>query len=150
MAPMPPPGVAGSRKGKTTHDGALFACTSDRTSDKDPAALVKKNGEACAAAAKMKPLGAPLHGSAGDKDGAQEHKLRVEAGKCYRVYFATDESVRDAVAILRDSAGDVVAESPGVALPQDGAICFSTGDEVSLLIAVGAGKGAYAAQVWSN
>ena len=36
------------------------------------------------------------------------------------------------------------------ALPDDGAICFTASDDVSLLVGIGAGKGAYAAQVWSN
>jgi hypothetical protein len=98
----------------------------------------------------MHAVGAPLRGQQGDKDAHQEHKFRAEANKCYRVYFGTDESVRDAVLVLRDSAGDLVAESPAAALPEDGALCFTTADEVTLLVSVGAGKGAYVAQVWSD
>lgn len=75
---------------------------------------------------------------------------RVEANKCYRIVFATDENVHDAVVVMRDSAGDVVAESTGTALPEDGAVCFKASDEVTPLVGVGSGKGAYAAQVWSN
>lgn len=74
----------------------------------------------------------------------------MEANKCYRIVFATDENVHDAVVVMRDSAGDVVAESAGAALPEDGAVCFKASDEVTLLVGVGSGKGAYAAQVWSN
>jgi hypothetical protein len=29
-------------------------------------------------------------------------------------------------------------------------MCFTTADEVTLLLGVGSGKGAYAAQVWSE
>lgn len=151
MATMPPPGVAGSKKAKKKSDGALFACGGGaKPTAKDPADLVKRVGEGCAAAAKMKPLGAVLRGTQADKDAHQEHKVRVEANKCYRVYFATDEGAKDAVVVMRDSAGDVVAESPAVAMPDDGAVCFTSADEVSLLVAIGAGKATYALQVWAE
>jgi hypothetical protein len=151
MASMPPPGVTGSKKAKKKTDAALYTCgAATKPSGKDPADLVKRIGEACAAASKMKPSGALVRGQQGEKDAHQEHKLRVDANKCYRVYFATDEGVREAVVVVRDSAGDVVAEAPSPAVPEDGAMCFTSADDVSLLVAVGAGKGAYAMQVWSD
>ena len=151
LAKMPPAGVAGSKKATRKTDPALYACGGGaKPSAKDPADLVKRLGEACVAAAKMKPVGVMIRAQQADRDAHQEHKVRVEANKCYRVVFATDENVRDAVVVMRDSAGDVVAESPGAALPEDGALCFTTGDEVTLMVGIGAGKGAYAAQVWSN
>lgn len=151
MAPMPPPGVVGSKKAKKRADGALFSCgAGQRPSAKDPADLVKRIGEGCASAAKMKPVGTLIRGTQADKDTHQEHKVRVEANKCYRVYFATEENVKDAVLVARDSAGDMVAESAGAALPVDGAVCFTAADEITLMVAIGAGKGAYAAQVWSD
>lgn len=151
LAAMPPPGVAGSKKAKKKTDGALFACGGGaKATAKDPADLVKRLGEACASAAKMKPVGPMIRGQQADRDAHQEHKLRVEANKCYRVVFATDESARDAVVVMRDSAGDMVAESAGAALPEDGSVCFTTADEITLMVGVGAGKGSYAAQVWSD
>jgi hypothetical protein len=151
LAAMPPPGVTGSKKAKKKSDPALFTCGGGaKPIAKDPADLVKRLGESCAAAAKMKPVGPMIRAQQADRDAHQEHKLRVEANKCYRVVFATDENVHDAVVVMRDSAGDVVAESAGAALPEDGAVCFTAADEVTLLIGIGAGKGAYAAQVWSN
>ena len=152
MAQMPPPGAAGSKKAKKKSDGNLFSCGGGaKPVAKDPADLVKRLGESCAAASKMKPMGAAFKGTQSDKDAHAEHKFRVEANKCYRVYFATDEGVKDAVALVRDSAGDMVADSNGnAAIPHDGAMCFTQADEVTLLIGVGSGKGAYAAQVWSD
>ena len=151
LAPMPPPGVAGSKKAKKKTDASLYACGGGaKPIAKDPAELVKRLGESCSAVAKMKPLGAMIRAQQADKDAHQEHKVRVEANKCYRVVFATDENVKDAVVVMRDSAGDIVAESPGAALPEDGALCFTAADEVTLLVGIGAGKGAYAAQVWSD
>jgi hypothetical protein len=151
LAAMPPPGVTGSKKAKKKSDGALFACGGGaRPIAKDPSDLVKRLGESCASAAKMKPVGAMIRAQQADRDAHQEHKVRVEANKCYRVVFAADENVHDAVVVMRDSAGDMVAESAGAALPEDGAICFTTADEVTLMVGIGAGKGAYAAQVWSD
>jgi hypothetical protein len=151
FSPMPPPGVVGSRKAKTRRDGALFACGGGKSPQaKDPAAEVKRLGEACAEASKMRPTGATFRGQQADRERHHEHRFRVEAGKCYRVYFATEPAVRDAVVVVRDSAGDLVTESPDAALPADGVMCFTAADEVTLLVAIGAGKGAYAAQVWSD
>jgi hypothetical protein len=148
---MPPPGVAGSKKARVKSDEALFTCGGGaRPSSNDPAALVKRLGEACAAASKMRAVGPLLRAQQADHDAHQEHKVRVEANKCYRVVFATEESVTDAVVVMRDSAGDVVAESAGAALPEGGAVCFTSADEVTLLVAIGAGKGGYAAQVWGD
>ncbi len=151
LAAMPAPGVAGSKKAKKKADGALFACGGGaKPTAKDPADLVKRLGESCASAAKMKPVGAMIRAKQADRDAHQEHKVRVEANKCYRVVFAVDENVHDAVVVMRDSAGDMVAESAGAALPEDGALCFTTADEVTLMVAIGAGQGSYAAQVWSD
>jgi hypothetical protein len=151
MATMPPPGVTGSKKAKKKSDGALFACGGGaKPVAKDPAELVKRLGESCASAAKMKAVGPMIRAQQADRDAHQEHKVRVEANKCYRVVFAADENVHDAVVVMRDSAGDMVAESPGAALPEDGSVCFTTPDEVTLMVAIGSGKGAYAAQVWSD
>jgi hypothetical protein len=151
MATMPPPGVAGSKRAKRKPDDALSACgVTIAAQGKDPAALVQKIGEACAAASKMKPLGPPMRGQQADKDAHQENKFRAEANRCYRVYVASDKGAQDVVVVLRDSAGDVIVESPAPAVPQDGTVCFTTADEVSLLVGVGSGKGSWAAQVWSD
>jgi hypothetical protein len=151
MASMPPPGVAGSKKAKRKTDGALATCGgAARAQAKDPADLVKRLGEGCAAASKMKPVSAMLRGQQSDRDPHQENKFRAEANHCYRVYVAGDESVKDVVVVLRDSAGDIIAEAPGPSVPEEGAVCFTAADEVSLLVGIGSGKGAWAAQVWGD
>jgi len=153
MASMPPPGVVGSRKARRKADAALYGCGAGALpAAKDPADLIKRVGEACAGASatKLKPASTVLRGTQADADKHQEHKVKVEANRCYRVYFATDTAVKDAVVVVRDSAGDMVGESTGPALPDDGVFCFTAPDEVTLLIGIGAGKGAYAAQVWSD
>lgn len=151
MASMPPPGVVGSKKAKMRPDGALATCGATAVpSAKDPADHVKKIGEACASASKMKPVGSLLRGNQADREPHQENKFRAEANHCYRLYFSGDESVKDVVIVLRDSSGDIVSEAPGPAVPEQGAACFTSADEVSVLIAIGSGKGAWAAQVWGD
>ena len=150
MAKMPPPGVVGSKKATVKLDAALGACTGALNAQaKDPSAQLKKLGDACASS-KMKPVGAAMRGSQGDKDAHQENKFHAEASHCYRVYVATDEAVKEAIVVMRDSAGDIVAESPAPAIPENGAACFTTADDVTLLVGVGSGKGSWSAQVWSN
>lgn len=151
MAPIPPPGVAGSKKAKVKDDAALIECGGKEASHaKDPSALVRRIGEACAAPSKMKPVGGPLKGTQADKDPHQDNKFHVEANHCYRVYFATDDGVKDVVATLRDSNGDVIASAPGPAAPQFGAMCFTSADDVTFALGIGSGKGTWAAQVWGN
>ena len=151
MAAMPPPGVAGSRKARMKRDAALYDCGAGApTAGRDPAEQVKRIGEACAAVSRMHPAGPPLRGTSSDRDPHQEHRVHVDANKCYRVYFATAEGVHDAVVVVRDSNGDIVGESAASALPEDSAMCFGASDDVTLLVAVGSGKGTYVAQVWSN
>lgn len=147
---MPPPGVTGSRKAKKKSEASYFTCASDAKAGGDPSEQVKRMGEACRAATKMRPVGDAMRSEQTDKDAHQEKRFRAEANKCYRVYFASDDKAKDTVVVMRDSAGDMVGESPNRALPEDGAVCFTTADEVTLLVAVGSGKGAWALQVWGD
>lgn len=150
MAEMPPPGVRGSKKAKTRDDDKLWACAASAAAGGRGAASerAKAIGEACSGPSKMKPVGAPFTGSQAAGDAHTETKARVEAGKCYRLYFAFDGE--DGVAVLRDSAGDVIAESNGPAVPERGAACFTSADEITILFAAGSGKGAFAAQLYGE
>jgi hypothetical protein len=149
MAPMPPPGVRGSKKASLKRDPALVTCAASRAPG-TPDAQVKKLAEACSAVSKMKPVSAVLRGQQGDKEAAQENAFRAEANHCYRIYAAGDDGAKDVVVVLRDSNGDVVVEAPAPTVPEDGAVCFTEADQVSLVVGVGAGKGGWVAQVWGN
>jgi hypothetical protein len=151
MAVMPPPGVLGSKKAKRRHDVQLTGCAiASRAAARDPADAVKRIGEGCAAASRMKPASTIFGGQQGERDPHQEHRFHAEANHCYRVYAVAEETVRDLVVVLRDSSGDVVAEAPAPAVPEDGAVCFTSSDDVAIGVGVGSGKGAWAAQVWSD
>lgn len=158
MAWMPPPGVAGSKVAKRTVDSTLTSCARETWPQiKDPADRVKRIGEACATAAAaaatkttMKPIGAMLRGSQSDRDAHQENTFHAEANHCYRLYFVGEEAVKDMVVVLRDATGSVVDESPSPAVPDDGVACFTAATDVAILVGVGSGKGAWAAQLWGN
>ena len=151
MASMPPPGVAGSKKAKLKSDAAVGPCSGPfRAQAKDPTGEVKRHGEACAGASKTKPLGAPMRGSQADRDPAFAGRFHADANHCYRVYFAGDESAKDVTIVLRDSAGDVILESPAPVAPAGGSVCFSAADDVTVLVGVGSGKGEWVAQVWGD
>lgn len=151
MSPMPPPGVMGSKKAKVRLDAALTTCSGAVTpQSKDPADLVKKIGDGCAAASKMKPIGSMLRGVQADREAHQTTKVRAEASHCYRLYVASDETARDVVAVVRDSAGDIVTEAPAPAIPSQGAMCFQTSDDITIGISVGNGRGVWTAQLWGD
>jgi hypothetical protein len=145
---MPPPGVTGSKRAKVKPLTALGTCNAPAG-----AALVERlklAQSSCAAMGKMKPASAIVQGRQSDKDKPAEHRLRVDPNKCYRVLFVADESVTDAVVVMRDSALDIVGESATGSLPEDGTACFASADEISLMVGVGGGQGAYALQLWSE
>lgn len=147
-APMPPPGVVGSKKIRAKADPALRACLPAKPASKDVGAEVGKIAAGCGAAARLKPASAVLRGSQKDDAPHAEHKVKVEAGKCYRVYVAHDGP--SLVVGMRDSAGDLVGESPTLALPEAGLVCFTAADEVVVTVAAGSGKADYAVQLFSD
>ncbi|MBL8606784.1 MAG: hypothetical protein JNL38_05665 [Myxococcales bacterium] len=147
-APMPPPGVVGSKKIRRRDDAQLRACVPAKIASKDVAGELAKVAAACERAAKLKPVGAALRGSQKDDAPAAEHKVKVEAGKCYRVYVAHDGA--SLVVGMRDSAGDLVGESPTLALPEAGLVCFTASDEVAITVASGSGRADYAVQLFAE
>lgn len=150
FAPMPPPGVVGSKKARAKRDASWQACHLGVKASKDLAAEVAARGKACEKATKMRPLGGVLKGSQGAGDPHQEFALRAEAKHCYRVYLAADENVVDVGLLVKDSTGDVAGEDAGLVLLDDGGVCFDSADDAKIVVTVGKGKGSYALQIWSD
>jgi hypothetical protein len=138
----------GTKKAKAKNDPQLRACLPDKLQSKDVGAELGKVVAGCDKAAKLKPVGAVMRGSQRDSAAHAEHRVKVEAGKCYRVYVAHDGA--SLVLGMRDSAGDLVAESPSMALPEGGLTCFTSADEVVITVASGNGKADYAMQLYSE
>jgi hypothetical protein len=150
FAPMPPPGVVGSKKARAKRDPSWLACHTSVRPSRDLAAEVSARGKACEKATKMHPVGAVLKGTQGAGDPHQEFPLRAEAKHCYRVYLAADDQVVDVGILVRDSSGDVAGEDAGLVLLEDGGVCFDAADDAKVIVTVGGGKGSYALQVWSD
>lgn len=150
FAPMPPPGVVGSKKARAKRDPSWQACHAGVKPSKDLAAEVAARGKACENATKMHPVGGVLRGTQGAGDPHQEFPLLAEAKRCYRVYLAADDQVVDVGLLVKDSAGDVAGEDAGLVLLDDGAVCFDSADDAKIVVTVGGGKGSYALQVWSD
>jgi hypothetical protein len=102
----------------------------------------------------MKAVGGVLSGTQAQGAVAQTFKLKAEANHCYRVYGVTAPSVKNIEVLVVDSDGfaayEARSDQPRVLATDDGAICFKSADDASLLVSVGAGDGAFALQIWSD
>lgn len=150
FAPMPPPGVTGSKKAHKKRDAAWQACHQSVKASKDLAAEVAARGKACEQATKMHAVGGVLRGSQSAGDAHQEFPLKAEAKHCYRVYLAAEADVVDVGLLIKDSTGDSAGEDAGLVLLDDGAVCFDASDDAKVVVTVGSGKGSYALQIWSD
>lgn len=85
---------------------------------------------------------------------AQRFPLAAQAGHCYRVYGSAAATITDFSVFILDSTGATAsrghAEATRAAAPPDGALCFKEADAASVVITIGRGEGAFAAQVWSD
>lgn len=115
---------------------------------------VAKLGKACEKATKMKANGKVLTGSQDAAGKPQEFPLKAEAGKCYRIYAASDKGITDLDIAIKDSNGDIAGDdstdNPTPVVLEDGAVCFKEADSAKVIVSVGGGKGKYALQVWSD
>jgi len=137
------------------HDPAWAACHATYVAvSKDLVAESLRAGKGCEAVTKMHPILKPEKGTQSDRNPSQEVKFEGKAGTCYRVYAMADAGIKDLDLLLKDSTGAVAAEDStddsSPVLAEDGAICFSELDDVTLVVSVGAGKGSWALQIWSD
>lgn len=151
--PLPPPSKKAFEKRAIGYRECLQAYKPS-DGDKDLAADVVRLGKLCEAATRMHPVSAPLQGTQTDGAPPQSYPLSAKAGKCYRVYAATAGAITGFDLAIKDSEGNVVASDPseGVAAVTggDSVVCFKVDDQATIGVAVGAGSGAYAVQVWSD
>ena len=142
MRETPPPGVRGSKLATRKREAA--PCFSGEGAKANADAAIKGNLASC----KAKAQGAAFRGSVTDTEAHVEHRTRVEAGRCYRVFVAAGAD--DTVVGVRDAVGDMVAESAKASVPEDGWFCFASAGEIVITVSAGTGKGAYAVQLASD
>jgi hypothetical protein len=154
-APPPAPATPASTKVTTKNDPAWAAChqsyeAKNKEVGKDVAAMAK----ACATVTKMKEVGKPFKGKQADKDPPQSFPLKAKANHCYRVYAQAAEGIKDLDLAIKDSTGAIAGEDstddPSPVVFEDGAVCFKEDDAATVVVSVGMGSGAYAAEVWGD
>ena len=117
---------------------------------KDVAAMAAS----CKTVTKLTQVGSTFTGKQADNDPPQTFPLDAKAGHCYRAYAQASDGIKDLDLIVKDSNGIVIGQDstddPSPVAMEYGALCFSKDDKASIVIAVGAGKGNYAVQIWSD
>jgi hypothetical protein len=152
---LPASAGTASKKVFVKHDPAWAACHATyKPMSTDLVAESNRAGKGCEAVTKMKPILRPQSGTQGDTNPPQEVKFEGKAGNCYRVYAMADAGIKDLDLLLKDSTGAIAAEDStddaSPVLAEDGAICFKEIDDVTLVVSVGAGKGSWALEIWSD
>ena len=151
----PPPVEKKSKKADKKQDAAWAACHKDykpktKNLDAEVAALAK----GCAKTTKMKQIGKTLTGKQGAESKPQSFPFKAQAGKCYRVYAESETTITDLDMAIKDSNGDIAGEDstddPSPVVLEDGAVCFKEGDDATVIVSVGSGKGAYSVQIWGD
>ncbi len=148
--PDEPEPIVTSKKVTLRRNIAFMSChVSFQPSGGDPTADVVAMAQRCADVTGMHAVEPPVAASA-----PQSFPLRVEAGHCYRVYGVASGTVKDLDVRIKDSRGEVAGQdetnNATPVLSEDGAVCFDTSEQATVEVAIGAGAGAYAVQVWSD
>ena len=135
-------------------DPSFASCHNDVKTGADLVAGVTAMAQGCATLMKMHQVGTTVQGSRGNLDPANVIPLHAEASHCYRVYGLSEDALKDLDIAIMDSAGKECAEdgsdSPDAVVLEDGAVCFTSTDDVKVNVASGAGAGKYAVEIWSD
>lgn len=148
---LPPPLRLNSKHVARKPMPAWAGCGASSKSVGDAAKSLDALTAACAVSSKVRPTGAPILGSGSATTPAASSKLHLDAGRCYRVYGAAGAGVKSFVVTIMDTDGANVAEyhadavSPFIA--PDEALCAEKAEDLTVLVAVGAGDGAYAVSI---
>ncbi len=141
------PSIETSKVSHVRRDTASDCMATFRSTTVDVAARAREAATHCSKSVKAKAVGDAVRGTQSAKAAAASHGLKANAKRCYRIYGATAPGIQAASFVVRDSAGDVAAEtiaqSSTFAIPESGALCFETADDASVLVGVGRGEGAY-------
>lgn len=150
-AEVPAPGVVGSRKVTMKRDAAFDICQRTVAGEgKDLARDLERLATACATATKFKPASEVLRATVDDGGPAKTFSVRFQKGHCYRMYSASSPALRSIALSLRDADGATIIDTHTDVAPTDGALCFSSDDTATLLVASGSGKGDIAVRVYGD
>lgn len=121
----------------------------------EPRADLQRITDACGALGGMQPITDVRLGAQSDRDPVDRYAFYVPAeGRCYRVFSASDSTVKDLDLLLRDPRGnDIVADltyDSWPVLPPTEPACFRSPGLYLLEVSVYEGSGRYALQVWGR
>jgi len=154
VATTPPPAPTSTVATVKSDDSWVDCHRSYKAKLNDVSKDVAAMAASCKSVTKLTQVGSTLKGKQADNDPPQTFPLDAKAGHCYRAYAQASDGIKDLDLIVKDSSGIVIGQDstddPSPVAMEYGAICFSKDDKATIVIAVGAGKGDYAVQVWSD
>jgi hypothetical protein len=118
----------------------------------DPFADLDRLGEACAAPAGLRPVGAAHQGAEqGAGDPPERFSFRVHRG-CYRAFAVGGAGVEDLDVAFYDQAGHLaagdVSRDRWPVVPPRGPLCVEGNGVYTVSVAVARGRGDYLLQIW--
>jgi hypothetical protein len=123
-----------------------FVATGDAPVD------LSKLAKSCATSAGMLPKSKVLVGHQQPKEEPDTFLVQLESGSCYRAFAAGGAGVQELNLAWRGPDGSIVAKDlrPGAwaVVGTDGPFCPEISGVYELVVAIEAGSGAFAAQVW--
>jgi len=144
---IPSPSVFGGRVSQSSDPCYRgFLPTGDSVQD------LSKLGKDCASAAGMVPKSKVLVGHQAPKEEPDTFLVQLESGSCYRAFAVGARGVRELNLAWRAPDGAIVAKDlrPGqwAVVGTEGPFCPELSGLYELVVAVEAGAGSFAAQVW--
>jgi hypothetical protein len=135
-------------------DPALNGCHAGVQPQENLLEGVTALAQACAGASRMHQIDQTVVGTKQAHETPFEIPVHVEADHCYRAYGMSSSSLLDLDVAFVDSAGrfaggDATVGSIAVAL-EDGAVCFSQGEDAKVSVRSENGGGKFAVQVWAE
>jgi hypothetical protein len=152
---LTPAGSAGSKKAERRKSAAWAPCHQSYKLDPsaDLATSADQMAKGCADTTRMHLIDS-FKGNQAASNAPQSFHFKAQANHCYRAYAAAAATIQDLDLLMKDSTGAVAGEDstddPTPVVLEDGAVCFSSDDDATLVVSIGAGSGAYATEVWGD
>ncbi len=152
---LTPAGTAGSTKAERRTSAAWAPCHAGFKLDTtaDVVTSVDQMAKACADTTHMH-LVDSFKGSQAASNAPQSFHFKAEANHCYRAYAVAVPAITDLDLLMKDGTGALAGEDstddPTPVVLEDGAVCWKSADDATVVVSIGAGGGAYAVQVWGD
>jgi hypothetical protein len=152
---LTPAGTAGSTKAERRTSASWAPCHQSYKVDTsaDLATSVDQMAKGCADTTRMH-LVDSFKGSQGAANAPQAFHFKADANHCYRAYAVAAPTITDLDLLMKDGTGALAGEDstddPTPVVLEDGAVCWKSADDATVVVSIGAGNGAYAVEVWGD